>query len=207
MSHSEKGTTMTTQGPELGDHPPYQEIMDGYNGSIGIMRPDDRPRVMKLTTARREQIVTRWKERAFRERWREVFNRAARIGFMCGRANGEGHKNFRADFDWLLKNDTNYLKILEGKYKEDRPISALPSSSSMTNSDMARAAIARRREQDIKVGAETDDTIRRIHAKAAKLYGALKVGEGRYTYAAYAELLAEVVKEKQAEGHMPEVKQ
>ena len=30
---------------------------------------------------------------------------------------GSNDRGWTADFDWLIANDTNYLKVLEGKYK------------------------------------------------------------------------------------------
>ena len=38
--------------------------------------------------------------------------------FLLGQSKpkNEGEKPFIVSFDWLVKNGTNYLKILEGKY-------------------------------------------------------------------------------------------
>lgn len=36
--------------------------------------------------------------------------------FLSGKKPSAEHPNFRADFDWLIKNDLNWRKILEGKY-------------------------------------------------------------------------------------------
>lgn len=36
--------------------------------------------------------------------------------FLMGTRTSPGHENFKADFDWIIKNSTNYIKVLEGKY-------------------------------------------------------------------------------------------
>lgn len=36
---------------------------------------------------------------------------------LDGNPNSKDHKNWRVSFDWLISNDTNYLKVLERKYK------------------------------------------------------------------------------------------
>jgi hypothetical protein len=44
--------------------------------------------------------------------FREAVARAAATPFLCG----AGPTGWRANFDWLVANNTNYLKILEGRY-------------------------------------------------------------------------------------------
>ena len=44
--------------------------------------------------------------------FREAVARAAATPFLCG----EGPTGWCANFDWLVANDTNYLKVLEGRY-------------------------------------------------------------------------------------------
>lgn len=61
---------------------------------------------------RQSKSITRMKERSFEE-WREVFRRIAATPFLCG-SNDRGWK---ADFDWIIANDSNAGKVLEGKYK------------------------------------------------------------------------------------------
>lgn len=48
----------------------------------------------------------------FLEDFREAVARAAATPFLCG----EGPTGWRANFDWLVVDDTNYLKVLEGRY-------------------------------------------------------------------------------------------
>ncbi len=44
--------------------------------------------------------------------FREAVRRAAATPFLCG----AGPAGWRANFDWIIANDTNYLKVLEGRY-------------------------------------------------------------------------------------------
>jgi hypothetical protein len=48
----------------------------------------------------------------FLAEFREAVARAAATPFLCG----EGPTGWCANFDWLVANDTNYLKVLEGRY-------------------------------------------------------------------------------------------
>jgi hypothetical protein len=36
-----------------------------------------------------------------------------------GDANSTKHANWRINFDWLITNDTNYIKVLERKYANE----------------------------------------------------------------------------------------
>jgi hypothetical protein len=44
--------------------------------------------------------------------FREAVARSAATPFLCG----AGPAGWRANFDWLITNDTNYLKVIEGRY-------------------------------------------------------------------------------------------
>ncbi len=47
--------------------------------------------------------------------FRAAVSKAVRIPFL----RGEGERGWKADFDWFVANDTNYLRVLEGKYDGD----------------------------------------------------------------------------------------
>lgn len=50
---------------------------------------------------------------------RNLFAKINASDFLClGSGSGE-HKNWRVTFDWVFKNDTNWLKVLEGKFDND----------------------------------------------------------------------------------------
>jgi hypothetical protein len=52
----------------------------------------------------------------FLEDFTRSIQRAAVLPFCLG----EGDRYWKVDFDWAIANDTNYLKILEGKYDHVR---------------------------------------------------------------------------------------
>lgn len=98
------------------DRVPYADIVHAYNESIRNI-PTLNP-IQSLTTARRDSLRTRFKEPLFRDKYRTAFGKVRDSSFLNGQRPGEGHANFKADLDWLIKNDENYVKVLEGKYDD-----------------------------------------------------------------------------------------
>jgi len=103
------------QASREADPIPYDEIAAHYNETVRRHADDRRGRLMDIRTDRRlKHLRARWQEELFRQHWRKVFDLAAEIPFM--RRGSRTHPNFRGDFDWLIANDTNYVKVLEGRY-------------------------------------------------------------------------------------------
>lgn len=48
------------------------------------------------------------------EEWQAIISKMALTPFL----NGQGSRGWRADFDWLVANDTNALRVMEGKYDD-----------------------------------------------------------------------------------------
>lgn len=71
------------------------------------------PKVRELTDSRRRKIKTRIAQNLTLERFEEAINRCVVTPFLVG---STGRSDWRADFDWLIENDTNMAKVLEGKY-------------------------------------------------------------------------------------------
>jgi len=80
-------------------------------------------KVISCNDGRLRKITKRLKERSIEE-WPAIFNRIESTPFL----RGENNQKWKADFDWIIENDTNYIKVLEGKYgsseevKTDRQI-------------------------------------------------------------------------------------
>ena len=76
------------------------------------------PKATKLTESRKRKIRARLRERPLDE-WGEVFRRMERSSFLRGESGG----TFRADLDWIIANEGNALKVIEGRYddREKRP--------------------------------------------------------------------------------------
>ena len=68
------------------------------------------PPIRKLTDVRKRKFIARSKDPDFTNNWQLIIDKISRSRFLTG---GNG---WRADIDWILKNSTNYTKVLEGKY-------------------------------------------------------------------------------------------
>lgn len=71
------------------------------------------PQVRELSLSRRNKIKARLKDAPI-ETWREVFEKMNASKFCCG----ENDRKWTASFDWIIANDNNYVKVLEGKYDD-----------------------------------------------------------------------------------------
>ena len=84
-----------------------QLVVDYWNEHRG------KPRVATLTAARRAKLGARFAEPDFIRSWQVAINRIGQApegSFL----NGGGDRGWRADFDWFIRNDTNYVRVLEG---------------------------------------------------------------------------------------------
>ena len=70
------------------------------------------PKAEKLTKTREKKIKLRCQELITLEKFEELFRKVQASKFLTG-SNDRGWK---ADFTWLMKNDENYVKVLEGNY-------------------------------------------------------------------------------------------
>jgi hypothetical protein len=84
------------------------EIWEQERGTLPEMRGLTPDRVVRC----RERIRNATQSAQFVADFREAVRRAAATPFLCG----EGPGGWRANFDWIVANDTNYLKVLEGRY-------------------------------------------------------------------------------------------
>lgn len=76
------------------------------------------PSIRKLNPSRARKLKLRMQDPDFAANWEAVICRIAKTPFLLGH-NDQGWK---ASFDWLIANDANYLKVLEGKYDHDSPL-------------------------------------------------------------------------------------
>jgi len=89
---------------------PYKKIKEMYNEICQSFTP-----IRKMTDRRKKHIRARWREEKDIEVFKRVFENAEKSQFM----QGDNDRSWTADFDWIIKNDTNFNKILEGKYNHD----------------------------------------------------------------------------------------
>jgi hypothetical protein len=81
------------------------------------------PTIQSMTPERKKQLDTRMREKLFADNWRVIIDKLSASPFCTG-DNGSG---WEATVDWLLKNATNYVKVLEGKYDSSSSPQALAS--------------------------------------------------------------------------------
>jgi len=102
---------------------PVERIVKKYNrtaerAGLPIVR-------LPLGAGRRAKLRTRWKDADFRRSYKQVLTKIAASPFLCG----QNDRGWRASFDWLIRNDDNWRKVLEGKYDERRTGETGPKTS------------------------------------------------------------------------------
>ncbi len=93
---------------------PYEANQQVYHECL-----PNNPRCRVLTTKRKAQISARWHSGALPDlaTWRKFFLDVAKSRWLTGQVDPQpGRRRFVADLEWLT-NETNYAKILEGKYR------------------------------------------------------------------------------------------
>jgi hypothetical protein len=72
------------------------------------------PEVLKLTEGRRKKILARLQsDPEFPQKLLAATRKARKTAFLCG----AGDHGWKADLDWLIANDTHYIRVLEGRYE------------------------------------------------------------------------------------------
>lgn len=92
---------------------PYQDIVARWNAICRSL-----PRVVKLSDARRAKIRRRLHEFGGPESWMPtievLFGAVESTDFL----RGGNKQNWRATFDWVFENETNWVKVVEGNYAD-----------------------------------------------------------------------------------------
>jgi hypothetical protein len=84
------------------------ELLAFWNANRGPL-----PEVLKFTQSRRTKLLARMRsDPSFPETFRRAVLKARGTPFC----SGAGQRGWKANFDWLIANDTNCLAVLEGKY-------------------------------------------------------------------------------------------
>ena len=84
---------------------PVQEFFNSWNKGQGISRAKE------LTKGRREKIKLRLQERSL-DHWKNIFSLITASDFCKGRND----RGWKASLDWIIANEDNAVKVLEGKY-------------------------------------------------------------------------------------------
>lgn len=85
------------------------ELVESWNEVFSGKLPSV---LMPLSRSRELKARARLKEHQSQDFWQTVFNRIGASRFLLGSANG----TWKCSFDFLIANDTNCIKIFEGRY-------------------------------------------------------------------------------------------
>lgn len=123
LTHTNKNEKNEKNEKNDNSYTPYKKIMELYNDTCHSLSS-----IKTITGKRQESVGARWKEYGQNiEVFKELFTKAEASDFLTGRIKNTNpsHKNFKADFDWLMT-ITYFPKVLEGKYDNDKGTSTRP---------------------------------------------------------------------------------
>ncbi len=87
---------------------PSKDLFNLWNESV---EGTSLSKATKFSSTRQKKCTARLNERSLDE-WAAIFRRIADTPFLCG----QNDRGWKADFDWIISNDDNAAKVLEGKY-------------------------------------------------------------------------------------------
>ena len=96
---------------------PQQRIVALYHEILPALR-----QVRDWNETRRRLLARRWSEQPERQElgwWRGFFEYVRGSDFLMGRVVGSNGRPFDCDLEWLVR-PTNFAKVIEGKYENDR---------------------------------------------------------------------------------------
>lgn len=113
---------------------PYQDICALWNSVCLSL-----PKVQKVSDNRRHKIKCRCDEWGKdRETWLQtaetLFKRVQASDFLTGRQSGKA--SWTASFDWLFDNGSNWVKVSEGNYDNDRGGRGSQAASNVTKVEL-----------------------------------------------------------------------
>lgn len=76
-------------------------------------------RIQELSEKRRTKLKKRFEKESFRD-FDKILENIKTSPFLLG----ENQRQWKVTFDWLIENDTNYLKVVEGRYLDKKQSSA-----------------------------------------------------------------------------------
>jgi hypothetical protein len=87
-------------------HTTHADVLHYWNDVIAA------PKAKALTKPRIAKLKVRMSEKEFAENWKQIIDQIDSSDFLSGR----GGNKWRATFDWMIDNASNYIKVLEGNY-------------------------------------------------------------------------------------------
>jgi len=95
------------KGEESAETTPYSEVQEIFNRvcvSFG--------KVQKMSNSRKDKLRTRWAEIKTIESFENICTKMESSNFL----KGDNKQKWKATFDWILENDNNWVKVIEGNY-------------------------------------------------------------------------------------------
>ena len=89
----------------------FRIITDKFNG---VATEYDLNKIIKLSDKRKAKLKARLDELG-EDKIIQAIDKIKESSFL----RGENDRHWKVDFDWLIANDTNILKVLEDKYKDE----------------------------------------------------------------------------------------
>jgi hypothetical protein len=161
-SHDKSGMSQVTNRAKSGDkscnfgHPinnepsrtvkeppsPFAKALDIWNRNGG----NTLTKIRSLGSERRKKLSSRFAEAPSPETFLSDFERAVELCATTPFLQGKNPRSWTPSFDWLIKNDGNLSKVLEGTYgKPNAPGASAPQSSAAEE----QAAEFRRRQMSV----------------------------------------------------------
>lgn len=86
---------------------PFSDIQEMFN-RICVSFPS----IRTLSKGRKDKVRIRWGEIKSLDTFEQLCNRMEESSFL----KGKNDRGWKASFDWLLENDNNWVKVIEGNY-------------------------------------------------------------------------------------------
>jgi len=103
----EKRSEGEVKGSEEKESVPFSSIQETFN-QICISFPS----IKTLSNGRKDKIRVRWKEIKTMDVFEQICRNMEESDFL----KGKNDRKWKASFDWLLENDNNWVKVIEGNY-------------------------------------------------------------------------------------------
>jgi hypothetical protein len=76
-------------------------------------------KIREISESRRKHLKQRFQKQSFRD-FSAILSAIEQQSFLInGNPNSTKHAGWKISFDWLIENDTNYVKVLELRYKDN----------------------------------------------------------------------------------------
>jgi hypothetical protein len=107
---------------EIPPTPLKGEYVDNFELFINEWNISLSPKATVLSKTRKNKLKARLAEnKEFLKDFREVINKIKNNGFL----RGDNKSGWKPTFDWVIENDRNYLKILEGNYEKKTMLASM----------------------------------------------------------------------------------